>query len=87
MVVKATQLGRPQHTSQHAPTRELEGAWATGTMPDAGVLRARPFPHTDLRRVQLLGILDAMVNAGQPPPMYALYEVLSILERYHLAGA
>lgn len=73
MVVKATQLGRPQHASQHAPTRELEGV-------------RRAFPHTDLRRVQLLGILDAMVNAGQPPPMYALYEVLSLLERYHLAG-
>jgi hypothetical protein len=52
-----------------------------------GYARSQPFPHTDLHRVQLLGMIDAMVNSKQPPPMYALHEVLATLERFHAATA
>ncbi|KAG8465205.1 hypothetical protein KFE25_012568 [Diacronema lutheri] len=93
VVVKAAQLAPSQYASQYALTRAAaaeygdghDDAWAAAPAPAAlhGPPRPRPFPRTDLRRLQLLGMLDAMVNAAQPPPMHALYEVLSTLERFH----
>lgn len=97
VVVKAAQLSASQHASQtaalarrarplHDDFDSLWGTFAPQTQ-ETGRQRVRPFPHTDLRRLQLLGILDAMVNSVHPPPTYAVLEVLSTLERFHAGAA
>jgi hypothetical protein len=90
-VVKAAQLVPSQIRTQYELGRSgqplfddfEDSAWTAPAPYAADAARSTPFPHTDLRRVQLLGTLDAMINSAQPPPLTAIYEVLSTLERFH----